>query len=605
MPRSLARSSSRSVSGVAARSSGPVVAIEGEEPAGRPRAPHGPYARPVAHAAITPPGRSRSSAAPTRRRPGWSTSSSPSTRSAVGDAGARVVGARPGVRRRPLPRRRRRRVRGRRRRARPRRRRHRPGGAGVRAGAALAEPARARPRRRPRRATGAGAARRRARQPAVPVAARRRDDAAAAPAATAAGRTPTPPPSSSPWPSGWPGPTAGGSGSSCRSRSSPPATPARSAPRSTARAAMAWSWWSPRPVFDATSSCARWCSSGGPVPPAAAPLDRRRHRRPRRAGAAAAARPTARWATGPADGQLPRPVLRAGPGRRRRRRRPAARHERPDRPGPLPLGRAAGARSPGAVRRARPSTCDRARARRCSAGPTACWSPRCSSPTRPRVDRGGRRRRPARGCRACPCHRPARRPGGGVGGGGRADLARGVGVGVAPGRRHRAAPPTACASGRAGWRAPVAGRATAGGRRGAAGRRHRRHRTAVSAAVRPRSGDGTDDRAARLVGSEPPEHDVGAGTVAARLPPDEDPPDHPARHRRPRPDPPGHRRVWRRRSTATTAAAGTVAATGPTSPKRRPGGTSPPAAAAPAVTAPTAKAASGPPGSACWAARWS
>ena len=63
---------------------------------------------------------------------------------------------------------------------------------------------------------------------------------------------------------------------------------------------------------------ARWSSSGGPVPvpPRRGAVDRRGHRCPRRAGVPPL---LTRWSAGrpgPPDGQLPRPVLRAGPGRR-------------------------------------------------------------------------------------------------------------------------------------------------------------------------------------------------------------------------------------------------------------------------------------------------
>jgi hypothetical protein len=91
---------------------------------------------------------------------------------------------------------------------------------------------------------GTTAVRPRDRQPAVPVA----DGAgttAAARAGTAAARTPTPPPSSSRSRPAGRRPTAAGSGSCCRSRSSAHATPAdvRAGVERRRADMVTWSWW--------------------------------------------------------------------------------------------------------------------------------------------------------------------------------------------------------------------------------------------------------------------------------------------------------------------------------------------------------------------------
>ena len=70
-------------------------------------------------------------------------------------------------------------------------------------------------------------------------------------------------------------------------------------------------------------SCARWSFERRRTDADGRPraVDRRRHRRARRAAAAGAAADGHARRPGPADGELPRPVLRAGPGGRRGRRR--------------------------------------------------------------------------------------------------------------------------------------------------------------------------------------------------------------------------------------------------------------------------------------------
>ena len=99
-----------------------------------------------------------------------------------------------------------------------------------------------------------------------------------------------------------------------------------------------WSWWSPGRSSTPRSSCARSVAEVG-APAAGERVDRRRARA-RSACPAVPALADRRHARrpGPADGELPRPVLRARPGRRRRRRRAAARHERADRPGDVRRG---------------------------------------------------------------------------------------------------------------------------------------------------------------------------------------------------------------------------------------------------------------------------
>ena len=204
---------------------------------------------------------------------------------------------------------------------------------------------------------------------------------------------------------------------------------------------------------------------------------RRRDRRARRAGAAGAGDRRDARRPGPADGELPRPVLRArarpsstdGDG-------PAARDERArSTPGRCRVGSSATCtfarrRFAPPDRRARP-----ARARRCGAGPTACSCPRSSWPTR----RGSSRPSPTptgAGCRACPLI--TARPAAGVdpwrarrG----ADVAGRQALGVAPRRRHRACPPASVRLGPR-WLATCRGRpGTLGaGRRRAARRRRRR-----------------------------------------------------------------------------------------------------------------------------------
>ena len=113
--------------------------------------------------------------------------------------------------------------------------------------------------------------------------------------------------------------TADASGSCCRSRSSPRATPPPCGPSVDRRAAIVWSWWSPRPVFDAQVLVCALVFAARPVGADGRPgrWSRRRDRRARRARRSRRSRPTATLgAAGPADGELPRPVLRAGPGGR-------------------------------------------------------------------------------------------------------------------------------------------------------------------------------------------------------------------------------------------------------------------------------------------------
>ena len=254
MPRSLARSSSRSVSGVAARraaqSSRPIVRnrLSASITPRTLRSPRAPRCNPLATA------RPASGAATTRPRRGSSTLVVAEA-IAVPRAGAGRGRRRPGVRRRPLPRRR-----GAARRAssagRPR-----LVGCDIDAGGGRPRPARAlrrrrhgRARRRPATRLGrrwhggvdvvvgnppylsqlAAATTPRRRQPPRRRSVRRRRRRVP---------RPRPPPRR--------GPTAAASGSSCRSRSSPRATPRRCAPSSTRAAGIVWSWWSPEAVFDA------------------------------------------------------------------------------------------------------------------------------------------------------------------------------------------------------------------------------------------------------------------------------------------------------------------------------------------------------------------
>ena len=112
------------------------------------------------------------------------------------------------------------------------------------------------------------ARRRRRRQPAVPVAAGGGDDAwrgqppRRRPVRRRRRRVPRPRRSASP------GPTAAASGSSCRSRSSPRATPRRCAPTLDACGRIAWSWWSPERRLRRPGARVRAgrSSSGAPAP---------------------------------------------------------------------------------------------------------------------------------------------------------------------------------------------------------------------------------------------------------------------------------------------------------------------------------------------------
>ena len=310
-------------------------------------------------------------------------------------------------------------------------------------------------RRRARPRLGlAGARRRRRRQPAVPVAARRRRRRAAAPAATAAARTPTPPSSSSPSPARLRAARRrAASGSCCRSRSWRRATPPpvraevdrragdhvvvvvagrrlrRPGPRVRAGRSRLGA-----PHGDRRRAWTDVVTGALGVPALPDARDRRHARRPR-----------------PADGQLPRPVLRAGAGRRRRRRR-ARRSSRAGSidPATCAVGRAAGHVRPPALpppdRRARPAEPgDAALGRRPARAEGARRQPDAG-------DRGRRRRRRRVAAGRPADHAPARR---------RAPTPWAIaavltspvasGVGLAPRRRHRAVAPASCGSGRAGW----------------------------------------------------------------------------------------------------------------------------------------------------------
>ena len=85
-------------------------------------------------------------------------------------------------------------------------------------------------------------------------------------------------------------------------------------------------WCAPIVAEVGAPATRRWTDvvTGALDVPAVPALDGRRHAR----------------RAGPADGELPRPVLRPRAGRRRRRRRAAARDERPDRSRPSRVGRA-------------------------------------------------------------------------------------------------------------------------------------------------------------------------------------------------------------------------------------------------------------------------
>ena len=214
----------------------------------------------------------------------------------------------------------------------------------------------------------------------------RRRRPAAAPAGTAAGRTPTRPPSSSPSPSGSPARRRAGRARAAAVDPRLARRRRRCGPRSTGVAAITWSWWSPRPVFDAqVLVCALVFERAGrtldgrrrgrgadvvtgrarrPAAPVAG--DRRDARRPGPPDAPTSATSTTGWCRPSPTTATARRSSRAGssiPGRCRwgerpvtfakRRFAPPDRRPRPAQPADAPLGR-----------------------RRCSC-------PRCSSPTRP------------------------------------------------------------------------------------------------------------------------------------------------------------------------------------------------------------------------------
>ena len=470
----------------------PVVAAEREEPA--PGLDHtgdptlGPCPRCNPSLALA------SSAATTRRRH-WLVDMVVANTVPAGVAGRHGTRARPGVRRRPLPRRRR---------PPAARRRRRADLVGIDIDADAGRRRRAaRSRRSVTRVTwrvehgdalaapwGGDAVRRRRRQPAVPVAAgggddaRRRQPPRRRPVRRRRGRVPRPRRA--------PRPTR---------RRPDRARAAAVDPRLARRRGRARR---ARPAGDdrrgrggrrgrcstPRCSCARWCSPLARPPsdgPCRALVERRRHRRARRAAAPAAARRRARSATGPGstanfrdqyyglvpavdDGGTGPPLVTSGlvdPGRcawgrrdvtfAKRRFRPPDRRARPPEPADAPLGRRA-ARAQGAV-------ANQTRVIEAVADPDGAMAAGRPADHRPT---GRRRRR--------------------LGARGRAHVAGGHGVGLAPRRRHRAV------GARPAPRPALAGRAAVAGRRARA-RPSPRFAPATSG-VRPR-------RAARRTASRP------------------------------------------------------------------------------------------------------
>ena len=454
----------------------------------------------------------------------------------------------------------------------------------------------------PRARLGHDRPRRRGRQPAVPVAAGGGDDA----------RRRQPPRRRAvrrrrrrvPRPGGaHAAARAGGSGSCCRSRSWPRATPPPVRAELDARAGIVWSWWSPRAACSTPRcSCARIVAEVGA--PAA----------------------TQRWtdvvtdALGvPAAPAARRPRARSGDRRRLTANfrdqyyglvpavvddgggPPLVTSGLID-PGALRRGAHGRSRSPAAASSARPSSWTGSR-RRCGDGPPTCSCPRCSSPTRPGSSRPSSTP-PARGCPACRRSPPARATGVDPWARRRrADVAGRLGVGVAPRRRHRARRRAAVRLGPR-WlgRPAVAGAAISApavdapagpatsSRCGRAVARRLRRRTAATARS---TGGSTDCR--RAAGSRnivTPDVTAERGGSAARL----------RAHDAPS--------VWLRSLVAPTLVLGRRGArraaddgVGPADSGRRPrrASSSPGPAAARPATAPTARAASGRRGPACWA----
>ena len=286
------------------------------------------------------------------RRTGSSSTSSTSSSTRCwrrGPTAAGLAGARPGLRRRPLPGRRRGRI---------DRRFGATRAATVRRWSASSSTPRPRPRPGARlgpevtiavgdalRMGHHGQLRRRRRQPAVPQPAGPRDHAPGPLGRTAAARTPTRPPSSWRWPSAWPGPTAGGSGSCCRSPCSRPAMRPTSAGEPAVSVASTGCGGRPA-TRCSTPRSTRWpppsCSASASARCGAGAGEACHEPWPRPTAPASAARPT--WSHLLADAagipvveardrrrarrpghrhrRLPRPVLRPGPVRPRRAGRP-------------------------------------------------------------------------------------------------------------------------------------------------------------------------------------------------------------------------------------------------------------------------------------------
>ena len=274
----------------------------------------------------------------------------------------------------------------------------------------------------------------------------------AAPAVTAEGRTPTRRSSSWRSPGGSSARAADGSGSCCRSRSSPPATPQRVRAELDRLATMdvvmvVAAAGVRRPGPGVRAGVRR--PPGSRRRPGRTLLERGRHGRARSAaGPVVAGRRDVRPAR-PAHGQLPRPVLRAGAGGHRGRHGSRSRHERPRRSRPLRLGPprrdVRQATVPPPDRRARPlEPSDAPLGRRAAGAQGARGQPDPG-------DRGRRRPRRTMVAGRPVDHRPTDRRRRRLGARRRAHLRRwprhGRGTGpAAPGCRR-----TSCASGRAGW----------------------------------------------------------------------------------------------------------------------------------------------------------